>query len=425
MPKFPCTLKRDTLHGWNTVRLANGLIEVVIVPDIGGRIIQLRLGGHELLYFNPRHLGRVYSPDENCAAAGWKNYGGSKVWPAPQGWEGADQWPGPPDPVLDGGPYSLSILSEGPESVAVHLTSQPDERTGLTFSRQIRLQANSATLQIAHQMLNTSSRTVRWGIWQVTHQDARRPLSVYVPATRFRQMFGDQPFDRVHLNREKRLWRLDYTDQVAKFAVEAEQGWLVAMRPEDRFALVETFPLFRERAYPDGAPVECWVNGKGTFTVPTGQLDAEADPNGCDPYIETEILSPLVELEPGESYAFPLCWHATQAGCPKVADVTEAALISEPLRATPEQGQIRVTGSCGFFHVGTLELSADAAEGQSLAIHRLGEVSPSVAFPLDCSITVPAGARKLKLCLKTPKGACIEVAELQIEDTILQSLTKR
>lgn len=33
--------------------------------------------------------------------ASWTNVGGSKTRPAPQGWDGDDQLPGPPDPVLD------------------------------------------------------------------------------------------------------------------------------------------------------------------------------------------------------------------------------------------------------------------------------------------------------------------------------------
>jgi hypothetical protein len=32
-----------------------------------------------------------------------------KMWPAPQGWDNQQQWPGPPDPVLDGGPYTAEI----------------------------------------------------------------------------------------------------------------------------------------------------------------------------------------------------------------------------------------------------------------------------------------------------------------------------
>ncbi len=93
MRAFPCVLTHDEYNGWKALRLANGIVELFIVPALGGRIVQLRLGPHEFFYVNPRHRGRVYGPEENCHRAGWKNYGGSKVWPAPQGWESDEQWP--------------------------------------------------------------------------------------------------------------------------------------------------------------------------------------------------------------------------------------------------------------------------------------------------------------------------------------------
>ena len=40
------------------------------------------------------------------------NWGGDKVWLAPQGWENEDQWPGPPDPVLDGGAYHAEQFAD-------------------------------------------------------------------------------------------------------------------------------------------------------------------------------------------------------------------------------------------------------------------------------------------------------------------------
>jgi hypothetical protein len=417
MATFHCKLGWETFCGWNAVKLSNGLLELYVVPEIGGRILQLRLAERELLYVNSRHLGHAYSPDENCAAAGWKNYGGSKVWPAPQGWEREDQWPGPPDPILDGGPYSLEVTAESPESVAVRLESRPDSYSGLTLAREIRLRANSSSVEIIHMMRNCSARTVRWGIWQVTQQDARRGLVAHVRATRHRQMFGDRPFDNVHLDSNTHLWTLNYADQVAKFAVEAEQGWIVAVRAEEMIALVETFPLFPGRRYPDGAPVELWVNGRGTFTLPTGQVDSEADPNGCDPYVETEILSPLVELEPGEEFTFPIAWHATQACNRSVAEVTEAALVSVPLRAVPERGQVRVTGSFGVFQTGLLELDVVTADGRSLAAHQLGEVSPSSARQIDHRLVLPAKAVALKLFLKNSDGRmATELAEARLEE---------
>src|SRR5215467_12001608 len=85
-PVRPCAIGSDSYQGWEALRLGNGIIDLIVVPSIGGRILQLRLAGEEYLYVNPRHLGRVYRANENHSGAGWKNYGGSKVWPAPQGW---------------------------------------------------------------------------------------------------------------------------------------------------------------------------------------------------------------------------------------------------------------------------------------------------------------------------------------------------
>ncbi len=416
MSKFPSRLKRDTLHGWNTVSLANGLIEVVVIPEIGGRIMQLRLGECEFFYVNPRHLGRVSPPEENCAAAGWKNYGGSKVWPAPQGWERSNQWPGPPDPILDGGPYAWQVVSESPEKVSLRLESRPDEYTGLVFSREIQLRANSSTLRIVHKMRNVSSRVVRWGIWQVTQQNANLPLCVYAPARRYQQMFGDEPFRHVHLHHETGLWQLHYADQVAKFAVHVEHGWLATIRPTELFALVETFPLFPDRPYPDGAPVEVWVNGRGTYTLPTGKINTQDDPNGCDAYIETEALSPLVELKPGEEFSFPICWHATRVVSPVVRSVTQAALISEVPTVERESGNVRLTGAFGFFEEGMLELAVLTQNRQISDKMKISHVWPGDAVWLNHPLRLGQEAHKVSLRLRSPDGKLLaEFAELPLD----------
>ncbi|MGH9403613.1 MAG: DUF4380 domain-containing protein [Terriglobia bacterium] len=325
MGNLVCTLTREEYSGWKTIRLSNGIVDLFIVPDLGGRIIQLRFGSQDFFYVNPRHQGRIYPPEENCSAAGWKNYGGSKVWPAPQGWESKGQWPGPPDPVLDGGVYTWRVLEEGPHSVAIYLESPPDGYTGLTFSREIRVVKNLSTIQILHSMRNTSPQRVRWAIWQVTQHAADSPLVVYAPARRFRQVYGDKIFERAALDTENGLWKLEYANQVAKFAVEAEQGWLATVHRREQAALIEQFQIFPGEPYPDGAPIEIWVNGEGTYTIPAGRtgpmdridrVDMASDPNGCDPFIETEILSPLIELNPGQEYSFSVTWRPVELPSP-------------------------------------------------------------------------------------------------------------
>ncbi|MGH9343439.1 MAG: DUF4380 domain-containing protein [Terriglobia bacterium] len=315
-----CALTFEEYCGWKTIRLSNGIVDLFIAPALGGRIIQLRFGAHDFFYVNPRHQGRVYPPQENCSAAGWKNYGGSKVWPAPQGWAGEGQWPGPPDPILDGGAYTWRILEQTPRRAVVHLESPPDGYTGLTFSKTIQIAENLPTIEIAHKMRNTSSNRVRWAIWQVTQHSVGSSLVVYARARSFRQIYGDKTFEHAGLDPKRHLWTLEYANQVAKFAVEVERGWLATVKPREGVALIEKFQIFPGESYPDGAPAEIWVNGKGTYTIPSDRMgqagqtdciDMAADPNGCDPFVETEILSPLVEVDPDQEYNFSLTWRPT------------------------------------------------------------------------------------------------------------------
>lgn len=317
MPAPLCALTREHYRGWKVLRLANGRVELFIVPEIGGRIMQLRFAGTDFLYVNPRHAGRVYPPEENCRSAGWKNYGGSKVWPAPQGWLTPDQWPGPPDSVLDGGPYAWRALEESPRSAALRLESPPDEATGIAFSRVLRVLAGEPAVRIIHRMTNISARRVRWAIWQVTQQDAAAPLMIHAPARRIRRIYGDQPFAGARRDGSGLAggWMFRHDGAPAKFALEMERGVIISERPGAR--LIEEFPIMPSQPYPDGAQAEIWVNGKGSYTIetPTGprRIETARDPNGSDAFIETEALSPLVELSPGEEYEFPVKWRLEEA----------------------------------------------------------------------------------------------------------------
>ena len=188
-----CVSSRSSSQGWKAIRLSNGLVELHLVPEIGGRVIQLTLGAQEFFYVNRRHAGRIYPAEENCLASGWKNYGGSKVWPIPQGWSSDAEWAGTPDPILDGGAYTSEVVDDQGETAAIHLEGPPDEYTGLTFGREIRIIfQHSSRVSVRHTMRNTSARSVRWGLWRVTQQKARPGLSVLAPAESHRKMSGDQ-----------------------------------------------------------------------------------------------------------------------------------------------------------------------------------------------------------------------------------------
>ena len=104
--------ERSSYKGWSSIQLNNNLIKAHIIPEIGGRTIQFELGGHEFFWVNDSLVGKVSPKTGLGVNREWLNYGGEKIWPAPQGWSGkGDQWEGPPDPVLDGMPYRANLDS--------------------------------------------------------------------------------------------------------------------------------------------------------------------------------------------------------------------------------------------------------------------------------------------------------------------------
>ncbi len=399
----PCAISVESYQGWGAVRLGNGIISLIVVPAIGGRILQLRLGEEEYLYVNPRHLGRVYGANENHSAAGWKNYGGSKVWPAPQGWLSDSEWPGPPDPILDGGNYAWEIIESEPSQVSLILTSPADEYTGLTFRREIRLSADSAILRIRHRMCNTSLRPVQWAIWQVTQQIAGPSFAVFAPAKTYRQILGDEPFPDLQVNTGGVL-RLDYKSQVAKFAIKVEEGWIGTLDSSRHLVLIERFGIFHDARYVDDAPVALWVNGPGSYTIHADRLRAEDDPNGCDPYVETEVLGPLVSLEPGEEYVFDVGWHCSRVCAASVERVTPCAVVSRDLEVTREDGSLRVAALFGVFQTGSLELVSLGRDGRVAAVQPAGRVTPRVPCALDERIPDEEGLFRVSLRMRNRSG---------------------
>ena len=402
----PCTIGIENYHVWKAIRLANSIIDAIVVPSVGGRILQLRLGDEEYLYVNPRHLGRVFGANENHSAAGWKNYGGSKVWPAPQGWSSDSEWPGPPDPILDGGNYAWEITDSGPNRAALLLTSPPDEYTGLTLQREISICPDSATLRIRHVMSNTSLRPVRWALWQVTQQIAGPHFAVFAPARVYRQILGDQPFPSVTVSSGGVL-RLDHKDRVAKFAVQVEEGWISSLDSCRSLVLVERFGIFREASYVDDAPVAVWVNGPGTYTIHGDRLRTEDDPNGCDPYVETEVLSPLVQLQPGEEYSFEISWHCSRVRATAVERVNSCSVVSRDLSVAREASSLRVAASFGVFQAGSIELVSTGRDGRVAAVQPLGPVTPLAPCVLEATVPAAEDLFRLSLRARNRSGALL------------------
>ncbi|MGH9350631.1 MAG: hypothetical protein ACRD2G_00435, partial [Terriglobia bacterium] len=170
--QYSVRIEKAQYNGWDVYRVTNGIISLYIAPEIGGRAIQLELGDKGLFFVNKSLAGKVLPPAQNNVQSGWANYGGDKVWPAPEGWQNENEWVSIPYYVLDGSRFSFDVVKDTPAEVAVRVTSPKDERTGVQFARTFHVYAGTTRVTVEQVMTNISLRQIRWGIWHVLQNDA-------------------------------------------------------------------------------------------------------------------------------------------------------------------------------------------------------------------------------------------------------------
>jgi hypothetical protein len=405
-------LERTTFKGWNVYRLSNGIINLIVAPDIGGRAIQLQLGDQEFFFNNPDFLGKVLPPEQNNVKAGWANYGGDKVWPAPEGWMSDNEWPSIPYYVLDGSKFKADIVKETPAEVAVRVTSPPDPRTGVQFVRTYHVYAGTTRVQVDQVMRNISRRQIRWGIWHLVQHDAAdandpaKPnpdLYMYVPVNRhsmfprgFYNPYGDSRHPSYQVQHGGSMMHIHYLYRVGKVALDSAAGWYAVVNGQKNICFVENFKYFPGQEYPDNASVEEWNDGPGTISRDSWDQTLADDPKQTPYFLESEVISPFATLDPGEEYSFTVNWSPTRAPNP-IRTTNWAGAISEPLTARVDGGQIQLYGVFGVFTPGTIEAVFYSNLGEVLAHEVLQAVDPREVVRLDKSVPLPEGTFRVSV----------------------------
>lgn len=407
-----CITRQADFRGWNACYLENGMIRLVAVPDIGGRIMAYDLGPYAYLFVDPTLAGEVFSIEENQgdgSLAAWKNYGGDKTWPAPQGWDTDEQWHGPPDPVLDTGRYTLNELSGDGDYARVRMTSPPDHRTGVQIIRQVTICAGTSRVELDLTFRNVKDHPIRWSIWDVVQLRAERleaddslthepgcvmtvPLN---PRSRFADgyqvMFGDVDNPQWQANPQAGLFQAPYMWQIGKVGLDSDGGWVGFSNTAEGYAFAKTFTYEPNGEYPDnGSTVEVWTIGAGQVQ----NLNYE----DSDIYLmEAEVLSPLRTIAPGQTTTFRIEWGACRCGN-VIQDVSAAGVVAQPLRLEAQNGDYRhMCGEFGVFDTADLYLRWLDASGAIIDSLALGSVDPLSSVTLDRMVRVPVGAASVEL----------------------------
>jgi hypothetical protein len=418
-----CRVETVDYRGWRAEQLSNRWVQLIIVPQNGGRLMQVSFSGHPYLFVNAELAGKHLPPNSGQ----WFNYGGDKLWLLPEGSSDEQHWAGNSD-LLDDGPYSFRKLSEGQHCEA-ELTSPTDPQTGVQFLRTIRLDADSPRICFRAAMKNVTGHPVEWSMQSVSQYDtAERSSSIPAASvagstSRFNHDFwtftpanpSSSYLNRYHVRfgpaenpaasvRGDGFFVVHYLPMAAELWLDSTQGWLAVVDGATRYAMVERFRYEDGKPYPGKASVIFWSNGPEVRVSSDGVPTLSADSESRLYYLEAEINSPLCRLRPGETCDFETEWFPTRGGN-EFHGVSDAGILIRPLQANAlGNGKVRLSGSFGVFFSGRLVARFYDERGHSLGTLSIADVNPTEPVSLETEIVPPGKPARLSLHLEDDNG---------------------
>ncbi len=414
-----CRVEPVDYKGWQAQQLSNRWVQLIVVPQNGGRVMQVSLAGHPFLFVNPKYAGKYLPPSPSQ----WFNYGGDKLWLLPEGNNDEQHWVGNSD-VLDDGPFSFRKLSEGTQC-EIELTGPPDPQTGIQFSRTIRLDADSPRIRFHATMKNVTGHPVEWSMQSVSQYDtsgANSPLGgdaqsrfnhdfwTFTPANqsssylnRYHVRFGPAENPAVSV-RDDGFFTVHYVHMAAELWLDSTEGWLAVVDGKSHYAMVERFQYDETKPYPGKASVIFWTNGPEVRLSDDGTPSMSTDSDAGPYYLEAELNSPMCRLRPGESCSFQTEWFPTRSGI-EFHGVSDAGLVIHPLQVTRLQnGKLNISGSFGVLFSGRLVARLYSEHGALLGTVPVANVDPAEAVSLDAEIAPTEKPARLSLHLEDANG---------------------
>ena len=417
-PMAECRVQEVEYKGWHGEEMSNQWVQLIVVPQNGGRLIQVLFNGHSYLFVNPKLAGKYLPP----SSTEWFNYGGDKLWLLPEGNNDEQHWPGNSD-ILDDGPFTFRKISEG-QHCEIELTGPSDPQTGIQFIRNIRLEPDSPRIAFHATMKNVTGHSLEWSMQSVSQYDTSLPAAqglnaaaqmnhdfwTFVPANpassylnRYHVRFGPAENPAVSV-REDGFFTVHYVHMAAELWLDSTEGWLAVVDGKSQYAMVERFHYEATKRYPGKASVIFWTNGPESRLNSDGQLSLSTDPDASPYYLEAELNSPMCRLRPAESCSFETEWFPTRSGS-EFHGVTDAGILIRPLQATAAgEGKIKLSGAYGVFYAGRLLAHFYDEHGRSLGTVPVAEGTPAEPVEMQKEVTPAGKAMRVSIHLIDENG---------------------
>ncbi len=417
-----CTVQTVTWNGWKTVRMTNPWVTLAIVPQLGGRLMQVTFDGYDYLWVNEQLKGQYFPPVVSAQQRRWFNYGGDKIWPMPEGSQDEQHWAGAAGQVLDCGEFSYEILSQG-ESCSVRLTGPPDPQIGQQYIRDITIGTDSPEILFHAVMKNTSGYPQEWSeqsVSQYNLTDQRDPAtfnsdywaftpahphSAYLNSYHVRTGQADNPTYSVRDG----MFTLHYVGLGGEVWVDSPGEYVAVVDGQRKYAMVERFRYDKNAEYPGKGTVIFFASGPPSpprprpGAAPKPEAGTQQGSRMPTFYMEAELNSPMIRLAPGETYAMDTQWYPTRIGSSFRA-ATYAGVVGQPLTATRTADGLILGGEFGVFYAGKLEARFYGRGGMRIGTAPVVDVTPTKLVMLQQTVQAPSETSRVALHLVDTKG---------------------
>jgi hypothetical protein len=409
-----CSIQPIDFKGWKAQQLSNQWVKLTIVPQLGGRLMQVEFEGHPYLFVNPKYEGKYIPPEQ--AAGRWINYGGDKIWPMPEGNQDEKHWV-LESATLDDRPYAFRVIEQG-QQCTVELSGPPDETTGLAYTREITLDARSSAIHFHAVMHNATSHTLHWSVQSVSQYNlagatpaggynrkfwaytAANPDSAYQGGFHVRAGLVNDP----SFSLKNSLFRLHWMYFENEVWIDSHDGWLVIADGETGFGMIERFAYDPAATYPDNATVIFYKNGPSVEFNAVGDPEiSKHSPAETPYYMEAEINSPLTTLSAGASSFLDTIWFPMRTGA-DVKGVTEAGIVTQRLQASRSPSGLKLSGTFSAVVPGHLQLRLYDSGGRDAKHMVIEEAGPENPVTLNRTVTVDFAVSRVSLHLIDASG---------------------
>ncbi|MEI6669616.1 MAG: hypothetical protein WCP29_15820 [Acidobacteriota bacterium] len=279
------SIEKTAFRGWpNCYRVSNGTVEFIATTDVGPRIISYGfVGGANLFFVREDFAGQT-------GGAEWKNYGGHRIWHAPE------------DKVRtyepDNTPILADVISDG-----LRLTMPPETRSGIRKSIEITLDPVTSGVRVIHRLENTGAWPIEVAPWAISVMApggfAIAPMPTAFHPDRLLPNRALTLWPYTNMRDDRWLWGTDYVllrqkvvqgEERTKVGINNNLGWAAYyLKP---YLFIKRFTPVEGARYPDfNSSLEVFSNNR---------------------ILELETLAPLSVLQPGATIAHEERWELRQ-----------------------------------------------------------------------------------------------------------------